>query len=92
MKLTLLISLALSLLLPSQAPGLERFDIITTSEMKQMLDDRANGKIDFLLVNGLDRMIYNHSAIPGSINIPLASFEQQKEKLGEDMNQLIVPY
>ncbi len=80
------------LFLPSQVSALERFKIITTAEMEQMLDDRANGNVDFLLVNGLDKMIYNHAAIPGSISIPLSSFQEYSGQLGEDLNKLIIPY
>lgn len=87
--LALIVSL---LLLPSQLLALERFQIITTAEMEQMLSDRDNGKVDFLLVNGLDRMIYNHAAIPGSISIPLSMFQAHAGQLGEDLNKLIIPY
>ena len=78
--------------LPSSGSALERFDIITTAEMKQMLDDRKSGKIDFILVNGLGRMIFNNGAIPGSINIPLNSYTQFAAKLGEKKDKLIIPY
>lgn len=84
--------LVLLFLLPSQGVALERFDIITTVEMEQMLTDREAGKIDFLLVNSLDRMIYNHSAIPGSINVPLSSFTQYSKKLGKEKDKLIIIY
>jgi len=84
--------LVLLFLLPSQGVALERFDIITTAEMEQMLADRKAGKIDFLLVNSLDRMICNHSAIPGSINIPLSSFTKCSKKLGREKDKLIIPY
>lgn len=60
--------------------------------MEKMLSDRDNGKVDFLLVNGLDRMIYNHAAIPGSISIPLSMFQAYAGQLGEDLNKLIIPY
>lgn len=80
------------LFFPFQVSALERFKIITTAEMKQMLTDRNNGNADFLLVNGLDRMIYNHATIPGSISIPLSSFQEYSEQLGLDLDKLIIPY
>lgn len=84
--------LLLVFLFPLDASGLERFDIITTAEMHTMLKQRENGQIDFLLVNSLDRIIYNHAAIPGSINIPLSALGEYAEQLGEDTNRLLVVY
>jgi len=92
MKCSFPIIIILLFLFPPESIALERFDIITTAEMKQMLTDRKNGRINFLLVNGLDKMIYNHAAIPGSINIPLSSYKQCSSKLGTQKDQLIVPY
>ncbi|MCF8056238.1 MAG: hypothetical protein K9K37_06330 [Desulfocapsa sp.] len=71
---------------------MKRFEIITTAEMVQLLKDREEGKIDFLLVNALDRRIYNHSSLPGSIHIPLGKYEQNSHKLGTDTDKLIIPY
>lgn len=90
-KITLLV-LTLFLIFPLSASALERFEIITTAEMVQLLKDREEGSIDFLLVNALDRMIYNHSSIPGSLHIPLGKFEENASKLGTDTNKLIIPY
>jgi hypothetical protein len=92
MKRYCLFLIVFLLFLPSQTSALERFNIITTAEMEQMLIDRENGKTDFLLVNALDRMIYNHTAIPGSISIPLSSFQHFSKQLGEDLDKLIIPY
>lgn len=80
------------LFFPPCISALERFEIITTAELEIMLDQRKNGKIDFLLVNGLDRMVHNHTAIPGSINIPLSSFDEYAHKLGRNKEKLIIPY
>lgn len=80
------------LFFPSQVSALNRFEILTTAEMAQMLADRDSGKADFLLVNGLDRMIYNHAAIPGSISVPLSSFQEYSEQLGSEPDKLIIPY
>jgi len=92
MKKRLLLAFLLSFVFPSLCFSLERFEIITTSEMQQLLDDRKNEKIDFLLVNALDEMIYRHSSIPGSISIPLNAFKQYAERLGDDPGKLIIPY
>ncbi len=92
MKSSLLFIITILLFLPSSGAALERFDIITTAEMQQMLNDRESGKIDFLLVNGLDKMIYNHATIPGSINIPLSSYKQCSARLGTQKDKLIIPY
>lgn len=81
-----------TLLLATTAYSLERFDIITTKEMKQMLVDREDGKTDFILVNALDEVIFRHFSIPGSINIPWWRTHELAYKLGDDKSKLIVPY
>ena len=77
---------------PSVAQALERFDLVTTEEMQEMLRQREEGAVDFLLVNCLDEMIFRDSHIPGSINIPLTRHEQFNDRLGEDKNKLIITY
>jgi 3-mercaptopyruvate sulfurtransferase SseA len=73
--------------------ALERFDIVTTEEMKQMLKEREEGKIDFLLVNTLDQIIYENFSIPGSINIPwVRTHELAHSRLGDDKNKLVITY
>ena len=86
--------MAFTLLLasPFTCFALERFEIITTSEMQQLLDDRKNAKIDFILVNALDEMIHRDASIPGSVNIPLNNFYDFTSLLGSDINKLIIPY
>ncbi len=74
------------------ALALERFPIVTTEEMLQMLQDREAGKIDFILVNALDEMIARNASIPGSVNIPLGKIAAHAHKLGQDKNRLIVTY
>ena len=58
MKKSILFAIFLILLGATASLALERFDIVTTEQMKQMLDDRADGKTDFILVNSLDRIIF----------------------------------
>ena len=82
----------LLLLFPATATALERFEIITTAELEQLLKDRETGKADFILVNSLDRIIFRHAAIPGSVNIPNGHLKQHANKLGSDTSKLIIPY
>jgi 3-mercaptopyruvate sulfurtransferase SseA len=78
--------------LSSEVLAMERFEIVTTQELKQMLDDRASGRIDFILVNTLDEMIYRNHSIPGSINVPWSRIDQTSHRLGEDKGKLIITY
>jgi len=82
----------LVLLLSIEASAMERFDIVTTSQMKQMLDDRAARKTDFIIVNTLDEIIFKHSSIPGSINIPWSRVTELGHRLGKDKDKLIILY
>jgi hypothetical protein len=92
MKKSILLFFFVLLAAPLNSSALERFEIITTSEMVQLLKDRKEGSIDFLLVNALDKMIYNHSSIPGSIHIPLDKLQDYANKLGSDTDKMIIPY
>ena len=92
MRNIILLGLGFFLFLPPNSFALERFEIFTTTEMMQLLQDREHGKIDFLLVNSLDEMIYRHASIPGSVNIPLGKFQNYAHKLGNDRDKLIIPY
>ncbi len=76
----------------SAAQALERFDIVTTQELKQMLAQRGKGMQDFVLVNSLDALIYDNHFIPGSVNIPWHRVMQKTNHLGTDRNRLIVTY
>jgi hypothetical protein len=82
----------LFLLFPCACSALERFEIITTNEMQELLADRERGTIDFILVNALDKMIFRHSSIPGSVNIPLNKLTEYSKLLGTNLNKLIIPY
>lgn len=75
-----------------QSFGLERFPLVTSEEMATLLEQKKAGKMDFLLVNALDEMIFRHSYIPGSINIPLDRFETLTDRLGNDKERLIITY
>ena len=87
-----LLFLLIVFLFGTKGYGLERFDIVTTEEMKQMLEDREAGKTDFLLVNTLDKIIYRNFSIPGSINIPWVQTSELASRLGDDKNKLIITY
>ncbi len=83
---------AILLLLPSFAWGMERFDIVTTEQMRVMLAQREAGEKDFFLINTLDELMFQFQAIPGSINVPWSRFEETKDRLGDDKNRLLVFY
>lgn len=72
--------------------GMERFEIITTQELQQMLKEREAGHQDFVLVNTLDALIYEHHSIPGSVNIPWSRVSEMADRLGPDRNRLIITY
>jgi hypothetical protein len=72
--------------------AMERFDVVTTQELKQMLDDRQLNKTNFILVNSLDEIIFRDSSILGSINLPWSRAKELVSILGEDKDKLIVTY
>ena len=75
------------------AVAMERFDIVTTQELAQMLAERDAGSRDFCLVITLDTMIYEHQSIPGSVNVPWSRVKELgAERLGPDRDRLIVTY
>ncbi len=80
------------LLSGSTAFAMERFDIVTTKQLKQMLEDRSLNKIDFILVNSLDEILFRNSSIPGSINLPWSRVKELASRLMEDKDKLIVTY
>ena len=71
---------------------MERFDLVTTQQMRELLAQRKQGSVDFILVNCLDEMAFRNAYIPGSINIPLSRFDELYSRLGTDKNKLIIPY
>ncbi|MDM8540950.1 rhodanese-like domain-containing protein [Desulfococcaceae bacterium HSG7] len=92
MKKIIVFMIILTGLLSTTVSAMERFDVVTTVQIKQMLDDRAAGKIEFVLVNTLDEIIFRHSSIPGSINVPWYKIDKKVHKLGPDKNQQIITY
>ena len=74
------------------AAAMERFDLVTTHELQQMLAARQEGEIDFLLVCTLDEIIFRDVAIPGSINIPWSRVDETAHLLGDDHDKLIITY
>lgn len=80
-------------MISSPAMGMDRFDIITTQQLNHLMTERSRGEVNFQLVNTLDTLIYEHHSIPGSVNIPwLRISEIGEERLGEDLEQLIITY
>ena len=92
MKRILMGTVAFCLLLSATVYAMERFDIVTTQEMNQMLEDRSAGKADFILVNTLDEIIFLNSSIPGSVNLPWSRADKLIHRLGNDKEKLIVTY
>ena len=89
-RVAALVLMLLSISVSSVA--LERFDIVTTQELERLLAQRQAGETDFVLVNALDEMIYRHTSIPGSINLPWSRMDQLVHRLGPDRNKLIITY
>ena len=89
-RILLLIICILSL--KSNALALERFDIVTTETLKNMLELRAQGKENFILLNTLDKIIADHHTIPGSMNIPWNNVKERSQELGKDKNIPIITY
>ena len=80
-------------MISSPAMGMDRFDIITTQQLNQLMAERTRGEVNFQLINTLDSLIYEHHSIPGSLNIPwLRISEIGEERLGADREQLIITY
>ena len=92
MKKIIWCTIAATLLMASAAFSMERFEIVTTQELKKMLDDRASGKAAFVLVNSLDEIIYRNSSIPGSVNVPWSRSDEMAYRLGEDKDRLVITY
>ena len=86
------IIIVLGLLVSTPAYAMERFDIITTEELEQMLAARGRGDLDFVLANSLDEIIFLNASIPGSINIPWSRIDETVHRLGEDKDKRIIFY
>lgn len=76
----------------SYSNALERFDLVTTEGLHKLLQERQEGKTDFLLINTLDTLIFNHHSIPGSINVPWGNVAKFSHLLSQDKNKLIITY
>ncbi len=74
------------------ALALERFDIVSTQELHELLTQREDGTLDFHLVNALDNLLANHQSIPGSMNIPWSDVSNADKKIGTDKEKLIIAY
>lgn len=92
MKRPILAFLFIVVALPHLCAAMERFDLVTTEELVQMLAARERGEREFLLVNTLDEILYRNKSIPGSISVPWSRVTTLHPRLGEDKNRLIVTY
>jgi 3-mercaptopyruvate sulfurtransferase SseA len=80
------------LVFTQSAVAMERFELITTQELEQMLVQRQMGEIDFVLVNSLDEIIFRSNSIPGSVNVPWSRVNEVADRLGSDKDKLIITY
>ena len=72
---------------------MERFDIVTTRELVDLIAQKNQGTQDFHLVNTLDELIYRNQTIPGSVSIPWSrSKELVPVRLGTNYDKLIITY
>jgi len=92
MNKAIYLTISVLLLFNTAVFGMERFDIVTTKKMKQMLEDKAAGKTDFVLANTLDEIIFRHSSIPGSVSLPWSKVDKVAHRLGNDKDKLIITY
>ena len=84
--------LLICLFFAGRTEAFERFPVVSTKEVQGMLELRTRGKMDFILLNTLDEIIYHHQSIPGSINIPWHVIDSRYTELGQDKNRLIITY
>ena len=70
----------------------DRFEIVTTEELKTLLAKRERHDVDFLLVNTLETLIGNYLTIPGSVNIPWSRVDELSDRLGSDKQKRIITY
>lgn len=89
---TFILSLLMLFGMNEKSSGFERFDIVTTLQLGQMLAARGENNNDFLLVNTLDEIIFQNKTIPGSINIPWGKVQDLAHKLGDDKGKLIITH
>jgi len=75
------------------AVAFDRFEIVTTEELREMLAarDAGNGE-NFLLVNTLDDIIYRHEHIPGSVSLPWPEVDTYESVLGSDKGRSLIFY
>lgn len=89
----LMVPLLAFLLWALPASAFDRFDIVTTEQVREMLAAREAGTgEDFLLVNTLDDIIYHHEHIPGSVSLPWTRVADYEPVLGGDKAKSLVFY
>ncbi len=92
MKKSIFLAVSIILMAATAALAMERFDIVTTEQMKQLLDDRTAGRTDFVLVNSLDEIIFRTASIPGSVNVPWYCAEKVGDRIGDPKDRLVITY
>lgn len=77
----------LSIFLASTALA-EQFKIITTDELKAMMDEKR----DFILIDTRSKAEYQEAHIIGAINIPEKEFEQMAPEIIREKDKMIILY
>ena len=57
---------------------------------REDLREKIEGGDDFVLVDVLDEQFYEHSHLPGAINLPLDEIENAKEEIPNKDTEVIV--
>jgi len=67
---------------------------VTTTELKELLDERDLGGRDLALVDVLPRESYAERHLPGAVNLPLAEIDEQRARaaIGPDLGRTVVVY
>lgn len=63
-----------------------------TDISRQQLEEKMDQEEDFLLVETLGEDKYNHSHLPGAVNLPPGSLRQRAEEVLPDKGADIVLY
>src|SRR5512135_1819203 len=74
--------------LPSARGAETDFKVITTDQLKAMLDEKK----DFMLIDARTREEYQEAHIDNALSIPEKSFEESSSLLPADKNSLMVFY
>ena len=57
---------------------------------REELRDKIEGSEKFVLVDVLDGQLYEHSHLPGAINVPLEEIEAARENIPDKDTEIVV--